>query len=406
MSARVLRMLAGVAALPSALGAQDRLIGSRVLGVGGVAEVVQFGSVGYQQPGIAGRDSILLRRVEQYSVPVSVAIPLGTNWTFDVQSAFSYVRLTYDPKLGTTGPQRQSTLYGPTDVRVRTTGRLFHDAVVFTAGFNAPTGQTELDAGALTVLRAQAAPALGLSAAPVGAGPSGTAGLVVAREVLGWAVAVGASYEARGIYQPVAALTAGSPVVDFVPGDVVRGSVGIDRVFGRHRVSATGAVDVFSDDRLRDPATSVATGSTIRLGPIITSDVQLQLGVRRFREFVLWGTNRFRTRFERDGAQVAGTSGNYLDSGVRLRYPLSGGTDLLLTGEGRWHTGLSVGQGLATSGVRSGGGTIGLVSRVGRFSVQPYIRGQGGQLRPRLSGTAPRTAFWGGSAGLVLVSSF
>jgi hypothetical protein len=403
---RQLALGATLGAVPTSLHAQDRLIGSRVLGVGGTADVVQFGSVGYQQPGIAGRDSVLLRRIEQYSVPISVVVPIGANWTFDVQSAFSYVRLTTSPKLGTAGPESQLTLYGPTDVRMRATGRLLGDALILTAGFNAPSGQTSLGSSALTVLRAQAAPALGMSAAPVGAGPSGTAGLVVARELLGWGVAIGASYEARGVYQPVAALTAGAPAFDFVPGDVLRGSIGIDRVVGRHRINATAAVDMYADDRLRDPATALLTGNTIRLGPIFTSDAQLQLGVNGFREFVLWGTNRFRTRFERDGVQVAGTSGNYLDGGLRLRVPLSAANDLLLTGDGRWHTGLAISQGIATSGVRSGGGTIGLISRVGAFSIQPYIRGQGGQLRPRIAGSAPRTAFWGGSAGLILVSTF
>lgn len=406
LSMRGVAAAALTAAAPALLSAQDRLIGSRVIGAGATADVVQFGSVGYQQPGIAGRDSIRLRRIEQYSIPISVAVPLSANWTVDLQTAMSWVRLTYDPKLGTAGSQGLATLSGPTDVRVRATGRLFSDGVVLTMGANLPTGQTELNSAALTVLRAQAAPALGLSSPPVGAGPSGTAGLVLAREVMGWAVAVGGSYEMRGKYQPVAALTAGSSTVDFEPGDVLRGSVGVDRLISRHRLSATFAVDVFADDRLRDPTAATTVGSTVRLGPILTSDVQLQLAVPHTREVVLWGSNRFRTRFQRDGVEVPGTSGNYLDSGVRLRVPLTSGTDFLITGEGRWHTGLAIAQGLTTSGVRSGGGTLGLVTRFAGLNVQPYIRGQGGQLRPRIAGSAPRTAFWGGSAGLVLGASF
>ncbi|MBA3917794.1 MAG: hypothetical protein C0516_04310 [Gemmatimonas sp.] len=394
--------------LPAALSAQDRLIGTGIIAAGATADVISFGGVGFQQPGVGGRDSIRLRSIEQFSVPVSLALPIGTAWTVDVQSAFSYARLTYDPKLGSAGSRTTSTLYGPTDVRVRATGRLFNDAITFTAGGNVPTGKTELTNSNLTVLRAIAAPALGLGTPPVGAGPSGTVGLVAAKQVLGWAVAIGGSYELRGTYQPIAAIAAGSPSVDFQPGNVVRGSLGLDRLIGGHRVSLTGAVDVFADDELRNPAAGSAAAplATVTLGPIYTTDVQIQFAVPRVREFVLWGSNRFRTRYERDGREVAGTSGNYFDGGLRTSIPLSGSTDLLFTGDGRMHSGLAINQGLATSGVISGGGTLGLVHRAGTFTIQPYLRAQGGQLRPRITGTAPRTAFFGGTAGLVIATRF
>jgi len=394
--------------LPASLSAQDRLIGTGIIAAGATADVISFGGVGYQQPGVGGRDSIRLRSIEQFSVPVSLALPIGTAWTVDVQSAFSYARLTFDPKLGSSGPRTTSTLYGPTDVRVRATGRLFNDAITFTAGGNVPTGKTELTNSNLTVLRAIAAPALGLGTPPVGAGPSGTVGLVAAKQLLGWAVAIGGSYELRGTYQPIAAIAAGSPSVDFQPGNVVRGSLGLDRLIGGHRVSLTGAVDVFSDDELRNPAAGSAAAplATVTLGPIFTTDVQIQFAVPRVREFVLWGSNRFRTRYERDGREVAGTSGNYFDGGLRTSIPLSGSTDLLFTGDGRMHSGLAINQGLATSGVISGGGTLGLVHRAGTFTIQPYLRAQGGQLRPRITGTAPRTAFFGGTAGLVIATRF
>lgn len=403
-------LLAGMSGLllPAALEAQDRLIGTGIIAAGATADVINFGALGFQQPGIGGRDSVRLKRIEQYSVPVSVALPLGTAWTVDLQSAFSYARVTYDPKLGSSGPRTTSTLYGPTDVRVRATGRLFNDALTLTAGGNIPTGKTELTGSNLTVLRAIAAPALGLGTPPVGAGPSGTVGMVLAQQILGWAVAVGGSYEMRGTYQPIAAIAAGSPSTDFQPGNVIRGSLGLDRLIGGHRVSVTGAVDLFSDDELRNPsaASGVAPLATVTLGPIFTTDVQIQFAVPRVREFVLWGSNRYRTRYERDGAEVAGTSGNYFDGGLRTSIPMSGSTDLLLTGDGRMHSGLAINQGLATSGVISGGGTLGLVHRAGTFTIQPYLRAQGGTLRPRVSGTAPRTSFVGGTAGLVIATRF
>jgi hypothetical protein len=341
------------------------------------------------------------------SIPFSVAIPIGAAWTMDVQSAITAARLTYDPKLGVSAAQSRVHLYGPSDVRVRTTGRLFNDALVLTAGANLPTGRTDLSSNQLTVLRGIAAPALGLGMPPVGAGASGTLGAVVARQLLGWAIALGGSYEMRGSYQPIAALTAGAPSADFQPGNVVRGSLGLDRVIGGHRLSATGSVDVYANDELRDPTKPGARPlATVRLGPIVTSDLQLQLAVPRVKEFILWGTHRFRTRYQRDGDYVAGTSGFYADGGVRTSIPMTASTDLLLTGDGKWHSGLAINQGIATSGVISGGGTIGLAQRLGALSLQPFVRGQGGQLRPRVAGAAPRVAFASLSAGLVLVTRF
>lgn len=402
-------LLAGVSALllPAVLEAQDRLIGTGVVAAGATADVITFSGLGYQQPGVAGGDSIRLKSIQQFSVPVSVAVPLGTQWTVDLQSAFSYARLTYEPKLGAAGSRTQSTLYGPTDVRIRATGRLLNDALTVTAGGNLPTGQTELTGSNLTVLRAIASPALGLGTPPVGAGPSGTLGVVLAQEILGWAVAVGGSYEMRGTYQPVAAITAGSPSTDFQPGNVIRGSLGLDRLVGHHRISLTGAVDIFSDDELRTPGSgSAAPLATVTLGPIFTTDVQLQFAVPRVRELVLWGSNRYRTRYERDGVEVEGTSGNYFDGGLRTSIPISHATDLLVTADGRMHSGLAINQGLATSGVVSAGGTLGLVHRTGNFTIQPYLRATGGSLRPRVSGTAPRTSFAGGTAGLVIATRF
>jgi hypothetical protein len=382
--------------------AQDRLLSTGAVGAGVTLESVRFGGQGFLQAAITGADSIRLRRIEQMAVPVSVAIPLGTSWTVDMQAAWSTSRLTY---AGRDGREQTASLTGPTDVRLRATGRLFNDALSITGGVNAPTGNTELTARELTVLRAVAAPALGLGAPPVGAGPSGTMGLVLARQIAGWAVAMGASYELRGTYQPIAALTAGAPSTDFQPGNVVRGSLGLDRLLGAHRVSLTTSMDVYSNDVLKSPTTA-ATLATIKLGPLFSTDLQLQFAAPRVKELVLWGAHRYRTAYTRDGKDVAGTSGSYFDGGVRTSVPLSSTTDLLITGDGRWHAGLAINQGLATSGVVSGGATLGLVQRAGMFSLQPYLRAQGGSLRPRLSGTSSSTSFVGGSAGLIIVTRF
>jgi hypothetical protein len=400
---RRIALAAMTAVLPASAHAQDRLIGTSALGAGVTAEVVQFGGNGFAQPGGAGRDSIRLRSISQFSVPISLAVPLGSMWTVDLQSVYSTVRLGFDPR---TGARQNLTLSGVSDVRVRATGRLFNDGLVFTAGINAPTGQTELTADHLTVLRASAAPALGLGAPPVGGGPAGTVGLVAARKIGAWAVAVGGSYEVRGTYQPVAALTAGAPSSDYQPGNVIRGSIGLDRLVGKHRLSISSAADLFDTDELRAPGSSSALPlATVRLGPIVTSDVQLQLAAPRVNELVLWAAHRFRSQFERDGVKVNGSSANYIDGGLRTSVPLRPTLDLLITADGRYHSGLSINQGLATSGVVSGGATLGLIARAGNFSLQPYLRAQAGSLSVRDS-AAPSTSFTGGSVGFLVVTRF
>lgn len=400
--AAALASIASIALVPCLASAQDRLIGTGAFGAGATLESIRFGGSGYRQADATGADSVRLRSIQQFAVPITLAVPLGTAWTIDLQSAWSSSRLTY---VNGSNVQTDASLSGPTDVRLRATGRLFDDAVVLTAGVNAPVGKTELSIPELRVLRAAAAPGLGLGAPPVGAGPSGTMGMVLAREIGGWAVALGGSYEMRGTYQPIAALTAGAPT-DFSPGNVVRGSLGLDRLLGNSRFSITTAVDVYSDDVLQDPGAN-RTLATVRLGPVITTDVQWQVAAPRVKELAFWVANRYRTPYSRDGKEVAGTSAMYVDGGVRTSVPLSSDTDLLVTGDGRWHSGLEINQGIATAGVVSGGSTLGLVHRRGALSFQPYVRAQAGSLRPRLAtGTAPGTSFLGGSAGLIIVTRF
>lgn len=394
-------------ASPLNLNAQDRLVGSRVLAAAATIEGVSFGSDGYMQPGTLGGDSISLKSIQQYSVPISLVLPLGSQWTVDLQSAFVQSRLTWAEAGSSATENHETSLSGMTDVRLRATGRLLDDAVVLTAGVNLPTGQSELDGNGMTVLRATAAPALALGVPPVGAGPAATLGMVYAREWLGWAVAVGASYETRGKYQPVAAMAAGLPSLDFKPGNVIRGSLGLDRLIGAHRLSITAAADVYGNDKLESESSGYSDSfASVQLGPIITTDLQLQLAIPQFREFVVWGVNRYRSRYEQNSIGVEGTNGNYFDAGVRTTSALSANTDVLVTADMRMHSGLASSQGLATSGVTAFGATAGLVRRSGGLSFQPYLRAQTGTLRPRESGTAANTSFTGFSAGLVIVTRF
>ncbi|MEI6740565.1 MAG: hypothetical protein WCK74_09670 [Gemmatimonadaceae bacterium] len=390
----------------SRLQGQDRLLNNASASLGGIAESIVFGRGGYLQPGSGATEPLRLKGITQVTTPVSLSVPLGSAFSMDVGAYYASVTLRYTPDVGGTGETRTATLAGPSDVRVRATGRFFNDAVVITAGINGPTGQTQLGTEGLTVLRASASPALGLSAAPVGSGTSGTMGLIVARQILGWAVAVGGSFERRGSYQPVASLTAGVPSADFQPGDVRRASLGIERLIGRHRLSVTGAYDQFGLDLLKDPSAANTVLSTVRLGPAFTADAQLQLAIAGLKDVVVWGGYRSRAAFTRDSVLVMGTSATYVDGGLRMSLPVARGTDLLVTLDGRWHTGLAATTGLTTSGVAAGGGMLALITEAGIFSLQPYLRAQTGSLRDRGAPSSSATPFSGASAGLIVVARF
>jgi hypothetical protein len=388
--------------------AQERIVGSRSIGVGTSFESVSFSGRGLAQGGFAGTQVARISSAGQFTLPVSVATPISTDWRLDVTALLAYGAVTY---VGDNGIERTARLSGVSDVRVRATGPLLRDGITVTLGANVPTGKTSLDAEQFSVLRILSAPALGLGSTAVGSGPSGTAGIVVSRPIGRWSMAAGASYEYRGTYQPIAALTAGAPSADFQPGGVIRGSLTADRPVGSHRLSLATAVDVFSTDRLRAQAGGTAgqavDAATVRLGPVLSGDAQLQIAAAALRSLLVYSSLRYRAPFSRDGERVGASEGTYVETGARAVRALARSADAVLALDGRWHSGLGVNQGLPTNGVTSVGATLGVHLRRALLSVQPYVRAQVGSLRP--TGDARDTGsqgFGGASAGLVVVSRF
>lgn len=384
--------------LPGALLAQSRLGSYGTASVGVHGEIVSFGD-GVAQPALGGGAGVVVERATQFSVPFAVTYPFfGGRWTVDASGAWATGEVELrdpDAALGTS----TYTLDGVTDVRVRATGRLVGDNVVLTLGGSIPTGTTSLDAEQLAALRVLAAPALGLQSPAVGLGPTVTAGVVLARQFGGWAWAGGASYEVRGEYNPVGALAAGLPEADYDPGDAVHLSLGTEGLVGEHGMTLTAGVDLFSRDALRAGGAGGALGE-VRFGPVFSADWTLRLGVRGFRELTLFVSDRYRTRYERDDAEVEGSDGNYLEAGVRAVRPLGARTDLLLGLNLRHHTGLDVDDALATAATANGGVTVGLSRALGGLLVQPYLRGQLGTIDTggesvSLSGVAFGVAFGG-----------
>ena len=407
------RSLVISALLPGALAAQERLVASRMVGAGASYERVTFGGAGLSQAAFAGLDTTRVTSVEQFTMPITASSPIAGGWRLDLTTLFAAGRVTFTDT-ASAGGTRTASLSGISDVRARATGRFLHEAVVMTVGLNLPFGLTALDAPQLSTLRIVAAPALGLGSSSVGAGLSGTVGLVFAQQVGSWSLAYGTSYEARGKFQPVAALAAGSGSTDFLPGGVLRISLGADRLLGPHQVSVAAAADVFADDRLRGsaigdslPPSMAQAESRVRLGPVLSGDVQLMVAAPRFRELLVYSSYRWRAPFARDGRTVERSSGQYVEAGVRAVVPWSPGRDVILASDARWHSGLGVDQGLPTAGVTSAGVSAGLQIGRGLLSVQPYVRAQAGSLRQRaeLVPTAAQS-FLGVSGGLVVVTRF
>ena len=389
------------------LRAQERLVGQQSFGAGASFESVSFGGAGLKQYNFVGLDSTRVTSVRQVSTPITTALTLGQDWRVDVTALYANATVKYR-NAGNASDTRSASLSGISDVRVRATGTLIPDLLVLTAGANLPTGHTSLSSEEFGVLRIMAAPSLGLGSTPVGAGASGTMGLIVARRAGPWAVAMGGSYEYRGSYSPVAALVAGAPSADFHPGGVIRASVTGDRTVGPHRLSVAFAADVFSDDELRTPAVT-GNGSattTVRLGPVFSTDVQMQFAAPRFRQLLGYSSFRWRAPFSRNGTSVTQSSGQYLDSGARASLSLGPQRDLVLAVDTRLHTGLGVDEGLPTSGVASGSLSAGFEFRRGLTSLQPYTRLQSGVLHQRGVVGAPNQSFSGLALGLVAIARF
>jgi len=391
--------------------AQERLVGSRFAGGGTSFENVSFGGSGLAQSTFSGLDSTRIRSIRQFTLPVTAALPLGNGWRLDVTTLYSSGTVTFtDPSAR--GGQRTATLSGVSDVRLRATGRVIGDGLIITVGANAPTGRTALTATEFSSLRALSAPALGLGSTPVGSGPSGTLGFVLPQQLGAWSMAYGASYELRGRYQPIAALSAGSESADFTPGGVVRASVSGDRTVGANRLIVAMAADVFTADRLKsdspsDTSSAVSSVATVRLGPVFSADAQLQIAAPRVRELLAYTSYRWRAPFARDGITVERSSGQYVDAGVRTVLPLGARSALVVSTDARWHSGLGIDLGLPTAGVASGTLTVGVNLRRALFSMQPYVRAQGGSLSQRTATVnKPSQSFSGAAFGLVVTSRF
>lgn len=384
---------------------QERLLERGAASVGVTYESWSFGD-GVLQPTRTGDTTVLIEGTSQISVPLSSRVSLTEHWTLSLATAYSNGRVELagpDPEFG----RASYRLSGFTDARLRAVGRL-SSGVALTLGLNLPTGKTSLDPEEFSAFRILAAPALGLRFPRLGSGVSGTAGVVLSRELgSAWAGAVGVSYELRGSYEPGTVVAALSNA-DYSPGDALRVSLGIDGLVGQSGMTLGLTAEFYpNQDRITDSALGEDGFLSTQLGPVISADLQLRLGARGFRELTLYAVERYRTEYRSGTSQGDGpvpeSSGNYLDLGARGIIPAGRATGVLAVANFRHQTGLDSDETIATAGLVSGALTLGLVRELGGgYFVQPFVRGQLGSIK---SGARSSTAT-GLGAGVALGTRF
>jgi hypothetical protein len=385
--------------------AQARLVGFGVAAASPVFERWSFGGGGIPQPTSNQAGTVRIASASQWSLPIQARLPLGEQWTLDVSSAYARGAVTLAaPDSTVASGASEYSLSGLADVRARATGRFFGDNVLITLGANLPTGRTSLSNQELSAIQVLGAPALGFSTPVLGIGGSGTAGVVLARQLGSWAWAVASSYEVRRAYAPLAVET--SLLSTLQPGNVLRASIGADGLVGQNGMTIGLSVDVFDQDLMTLRSTTSGEGSggtTVHLGPVVTADWQLRIASSGFRELSVYAIDRFRTPYQRDNVQVDGTRANYFDAGVSGVLSLGPSSGLVLGLNARHQTGMGSDATLATAAVATGSLQLGYDHRLENgLSFRPFLRGQMGTLKSGSESSGIR----GFAAGLSFAARF
>jgi hypothetical protein len=343
------------------------------------------------------QDTNRVHQVEQTLLPMALMLPFSENWRMDIVGGYAIGSVELD---SVNGKPRTLELSGPTDVRVRLTGRMASDHVILTLGVNAPSGKTKLTGPALEATQILGAPGLRMPAAVLGNGFGATAGLVVARRLFGWAVALGSAYELRNSYSPIEATISGvSSPTDLDPGDAIHISLGADRVLGNHRLAFAAITDIYGQDRLSLTQREITATSTYKLGRTTTVLAQADLAVPKFSEFGAYAQIRHRAAFEdANGVAAEGSSGNVFEAGVRTTLGKPRWFGLILRGDALIDSGLEIDDSMATAAMNVLAGTVGIYVPMGSASLIPYARFQNGTMD-----TGPQSSSVRGlSAGVIL----
>jgi hypothetical protein len=369
-----------VAAIAVAAGAgrvfaQERVGATRYVVATPTIESWSFGD-GLLQTTLRG-DTVRLGSATQLSLPVAAEMWFGDRWQLGVAAAFVDERVSLDAADAGLGVS-EYRLNGLTDVKVAFTAHLIPDRFLVTLGLNAAPGGTELDPEEIEAVRVFAAPALSVGVPSLGLGNAATAGVVYARPLGSWGMALGGSYEHRTGSTPLV-IASGFPALDFNPSDAVHLSLGTEGLVGPHAMTVGVSVDVFSDDEYSSGGQGITSART-RLGPILTGEWQLRVATQQLRELTVYVTERYRMQYSRAGTKMPESSANYLDVGANGVAPLSPRTGLVMGVVLRHQTGANADSAVASAAARVGGATLGLRYQLGNYTLEPLVRAQLGRL--------------------------
>lgn len=322
-------------------------------------------------------DNGTLTGLTQSTLQFGTSVALTSQWTLDATVAFATGRVSFTDS---TGAAADLTLSGLADTKVRMSGRPLGDAVTIVVSANLPTGRTRLSETQLSALRVVGSPALRLTVPMLGLGPGGSAGIVYSFRLGAWAVGTGASYEMRGQYSPLEGAIVGvNATSQLDPGDLVRASIGADRVIGQHRLSTMVSTEFFGNDNVRTIITGVPESGparTYQLGPTVSASAQLAIATTRVQRLTAFLSSRYRTRTRGEaGVRLGGSAGNQLDAGIEVVTGSPRGIGVVTSLQGRWDTGLGIDRSITTAGVVGASLTTGVVLPFGRLVVQPSVNG-------------------------------
>lgn len=348
-------------------------------------------------------DSITVKGATQISLPFSLQLPLHAKWIGSITGAVASSSLDAE----SAGSSVTRSFTGLSDIRIRANGRLLGDGLQLTLGLNVPTGAVELSAEQNDVLRVVAAPALNAQVPIAGNGFGGTVGLILARQISGWAWAFGAGLEKRGSYAPLDAQIAGlDSRTELTPGGAAHFSVGTDGLLGRHRLSAGVVADVFGKDQVDLVSNDTPIRSEeYQLGPTVTAAFQMLVDNARVRNLTLRLSERFRSGFkDGKGEQVEGSSGNYLELGASGMLGSAGRPSVLLGVDVRQHSGLEVDKALIGAGLTAVGATFGVSIPTATLEWRPNVRFSTGTLKLQRTGATESTGITGISLGMTVIA--
>ncbi|MFQ5549737.1 MAG: hypothetical protein ACE5FJ_00695, partial [Gemmatimonadales bacterium] len=174
---------------------RSRLLAASVFALGSATSVEAQGVfqqpqvlVGIESRGYFFRPGVGLRTVGQWTTPIVVFIPVGSDLALDIGTRWAHTRIT-------TYGGVVNELSGLTDTEVRASYTLGQELAVLSVVASLPTGEGSVTANKLTVLGSVASDFLPVPVPTYGTGATLTGGVAVARSI--GAVNIGLGGSAR-----------------------------------------------------------------------------------------------------------------------------------------------------------------------------------------------------------------